>query len=144
MLRVLTSSAPTVDPNIVILSGASEIRSRFTPLQVSGVVVTYMRGLKVAFAFAIATTGLALVVSVFGSWKRLHTGPTPGAESENVVEAGYYREDGRKESGSCLISFWAVVPYGEREIHWHNRLDVAGAIKIQNKNKIWEVVSASL
>lgn len=131
MLRVLLSSAPTVDLNIVILSGASEIRSIFTPLQVSGVVVAYMRGLKIAFALVIAATGLALVLSAFGSWKRLHTGPTPGAESENVVEAGYYGEYGRKESSSCLISFWAVVPYGEREVHWHNRLlYVAGAIKI--------------
>lgn len=34
-----------------------------------------MKGLKMAFAVSITVTGLALIVSLWGVWKRIPTGP---------------------------------------------------------------------
>lgn len=37
-----------------------------------GIVVAYMAGIKVVFALATAGAGLALIISLFSNWKRIH------------------------------------------------------------------------
>ena len=37
-----------------------------------GILAAYMAGIKVVFALATAAAGLALVVSLFSNWKRIH------------------------------------------------------------------------
>lgn len=78
MLKTLPYSAPGVDPTLVIASGATELRNIFPPEQVPGILVAYMKGLKISFAVALAATGLALVVGMFSRWKRLNTAAITG------------------------------------------------------------------
>ncbi|KAF2501646.1 MFS general substrate transporter [Lophium mytilinum] len=72
MVSRLASTAPGVNPATVLVTGATQIRWAFPPAQVPGVVVAYMAGLKVVFAITIGTFGMACLISMFGSWERLH------------------------------------------------------------------------
>jgi len=55
---------PNLEPGYVVAIGATEIRAKFTPEQVLGVVRSYMAGLKDAYALGIALVGCAAVVAV--------------------------------------------------------------------------------
>lgn len=72
MLKVLPFSAPDVNPGLLIATGATQLRTTFTPDQVSGILLAYMAGLKIVFALALAATGIALCVSACNRWKRLN------------------------------------------------------------------------
>lgn len=76
--NTLPTSAPGVDPQLVIGTGATELRNVFSADEVSGILVAYMRGLKISFAIALAATGLSLVITLFGKWKRLNTAAITG------------------------------------------------------------------
>ncbi|KAH6682863.1 putative HC-toxin efflux carrier [Halenospora varia] len=67
----LPQYAPTVDPKFVVTVGVTEIRKVFEANVVPGIVASYMSGLKVAYAIAIASSGVAVVVSVFSKWINL-------------------------------------------------------------------------
>lgn len=56
---------------MIIATGATQIRHVF-PDSVDGILKAYMAGIRVTFAIAIASVGLAFVVSLFSSWKRLN------------------------------------------------------------------------
>ncbi|GJC81460.1 putative efflux pump gsfJ [Colletotrichum liriopes] len=72
ILNTIPSSAPAVDPITVVDTGATQIRTMFPAEQVSGIVLAYMSGIKVAFAISIGATGLACIISLFCRWKRLN------------------------------------------------------------------------
>jgi MFS transporter, DHA2 family, glioxin efflux transporter len=72
LVSVLPTSAPDVDPLAVIATGATELRNAFPAEQVPGILVAYMAGIKVTFAIAIGAVGLAFVISLFSSWRRLN------------------------------------------------------------------------
>lgn len=57
---------------MVVLTGVTQIRTAFPADQVPGILMAYMAGLKVTFAIATGAIGLAFVVSIFSSWKRLN------------------------------------------------------------------------
>ena len=79
LLKVLPHSAPGVNPVAVVLTGATDLRKPFTPEQVAGILVAYMRGLKISFAIGIASTGMALVIiTVFQKWNRLNPAAIAG------------------------------------------------------------------
>ena len=72
LLAKLPEYAPNVDPHIIIATGATQIRTAFPADQVPGILMAYMAGIKVTFAIATAAVGLAFVISIFSSWKRLN------------------------------------------------------------------------
>ncbi|KUI71447.1 Putative HC-toxin efflux carrier TOXA [Cytospora mali] len=78
IVKTIPYSAPGVDPAMLLATGATELRNVFTPEQVPGILVAYMRGLKIVFAISLASVGLSLVVSVFSRWKRLNTAAITG------------------------------------------------------------------
>ena len=79
LLKVLPHSAPDVNPVTVVLTGATDLRKAFTPDQVAGILIAYMRGLKISFAIGIASTGMALVIiTVFQKWNRLNPAAIAG------------------------------------------------------------------
>lgn len=80
MLHTLPTSAPGVNPAMVLATGATQIRTAFPADQIPGILVAYMAGIKVSLAIAIAFVGLATVVILFSPWKRLNR--------EAVKEAG--------------------------------------------------------
>lgn len=85
MSKTLPDIAPGVNPSDVIntAGGASELRSvLFSQDQLPGVLKAYMKGLKSAFAVAIACAALALVVSVFGIWRQIPAGSPEDNEDD--------------------------------------------------------------
>ncbi|KAI9055863.1 hypothetical protein LZ554_000801 [Drepanopeziza brunnea f. sp. 'monogermtubi'] len=73
--NVLQSSvvkyAPSVTPADVLLVGVTEIRSHFDADVVEGIVMSYLKGLKAAYAIAIACSGIAVIFSLFSKWTNL-------------------------------------------------------------------------
>lgn len=67
----MPTNVPNVDPAKVIATGATEIRSAFTANEIPGIVLSYMSGIKAAFAIAIAGAGVALFASASNRWERL-------------------------------------------------------------------------
>lgn len=70
---------PTASPMLVIATGATELRTVFSADQIEGILVAYLDGLKVAFALAIATSGLAFLVAFTPKWMSLKGKVNPGA-----------------------------------------------------------------
>ncbi|KAL2176414.1 major facilitator superfamily domain-containing protein [Thermothelomyces heterothallicus CBS 202.75] len=73
MVHELARSAPSLDPLMVLGTGATQIRDVFPADAVPGIVVAYMQGIKTALALVIGTTGFAFLVSLFSNFKRLNT-----------------------------------------------------------------------
>ncbi|KAJ9633889.1 hypothetical protein H2204_006675 [Knufia peltigerae] len=72
LISTLSSTAPDVNPALVLVTGATEIRKVFPAAQIPGIVAAYMHGLTTVFAICIGTFGAAFLVSLCSSWKRLH------------------------------------------------------------------------
>lgn len=68
-------NAPEVNPQLVIATGASELRSTFTSDVLPGVVQAYMDGLKAVFAVGVGLVGVAFLASFLVPWKRLFGKP---------------------------------------------------------------------
>lgn len=71
MTRHVLHLAPEVSKSTLVLTGATEIRHSFTPVQQPIVIDGYMAGLKVVFAMCIACTGIATVVGFGARWQKL-------------------------------------------------------------------------
>jgi hypothetical protein len=67
----LLETAPTVNPQQVIATGATELRHIFTPEQIPGILDAYMDGLKLTFLLCIVLAAVTLVVSAFPKWVSL-------------------------------------------------------------------------
>lgn len=65
LLSAAVSYAPDVSPEFVLATGASNLRTAFTPEQLPGVVLAYMDGLRDSFTLAIPLSGIAVLVAVF-------------------------------------------------------------------------------
>jgi MFS family permease len=79
LVKVLRHSAPGVDPLTVVHTGATDLRKVFSVDQVSGILIAYMSGLKIAFAIGLASTGVAFVIiTLFQRWNRLNTAAIAG------------------------------------------------------------------
>ncbi|EJU00929.1 hypothetical protein DACRYDRAFT_89378 [Dacryopinax primogenitus] len=79
LLAVLPSSAPSIDPALVLATGASELRIVFPQEVLPGILRAYMGGLQAAFAFAIPLLGLAALLSIFVEWKSIKGHAAVGA-----------------------------------------------------------------
>ncbi|CAK7207725.1 hypothetical protein SEUCBS139899_010536 [Sporothrix eucalyptigena] len=72
MILELPKYAPSVNPAVVVATGATDLWTTFSSDVLPGVLEAYMSGLKVAFAIAIASVGTAFVISLASSWKRIN------------------------------------------------------------------------
>ncbi|KAK4691717.1 MFS transporter, DHA2 family, glioxin efflux transporter, partial [Lecanoromycetidae sp. Uapishka_2] len=73
LLATLPKTAPGVDPHLVTLTGASELRGVFPPHVLPGVLQAYMVGIKAAFAVSVAFSGVAFVSTLTIPTKKLPT-----------------------------------------------------------------------
>jgi hypothetical protein len=71
LIGSLPTRAPGVDPSSVVSVGVTQIRATFSAAQVPGIILAYMDGLKVAYAIAIASAGISVLVSALSKWKNL-------------------------------------------------------------------------
>lgn len=79
VLTELAKTAPEIDPQKVIATGATQIRTAFPPEQVPAVVLAYMAGIKVTLAIAVGLTSFACLIAVFVPRKRLNAEAIQGA-----------------------------------------------------------------
>lgn len=73
MIGRLATSAPDVDPLVLLATGATQIRAVFPPEMVPGIIVAYMAGIKTSLAIAVGAVGVAFAVSLFSNFRRLNT-----------------------------------------------------------------------
>lgn len=73
MVGRLATSAPDINPLMVLGTGATQIRAVFPAEQIPGILVAYMAGIKTALAIAVGAAGVAFVISLFSNFKRLNT-----------------------------------------------------------------------
>ena len=79
LMKVLPHSAPGINPLIVVKTGATDLRTAFAADIVPGILEAYMRGLKIAFAIGLASTGVAfIIITLFQKWNRLNTAAIAG------------------------------------------------------------------
>ena len=62
LITTVPFTAPTVNPMQLISTGATQIRTAFTPEELPGILIAYMDGITVTFAMAIAGTGAAFLL----------------------------------------------------------------------------------
>ena len=58
----LLMSVPDVSPAVLIYTGTTQLRSTFSVVQMPGILVVYMAGIKAAFAVSIAMARVAFVI----------------------------------------------------------------------------------
>uniref|UniRef100_A0A093V816 Putative HC-toxin efflux carrier TOXA n=1 Tax=Talaromyces marneffei PM1 TaxID=1077442 RepID=A0A093V816_TALMA len=73
LLATLPKTAPSVDPGLVLITGASDLQNVFQPDVLPGVLLAYMVGIKTAFVVAIAFCGTACLCSLAVPMKKLPT-----------------------------------------------------------------------
>lgn len=78
MMSELVKTAPDVDAQRVIGTGATQIRHAFPSHQVPAIVLAYMAGIKVTFALVVAIMGVTCVLAVFIPRKRLNAHAVQG------------------------------------------------------------------
>ncbi|KAG5915033.1 hypothetical protein E4U42_000174 [Claviceps africana] len=69
--HVMQHDATHIDKTTLVLTGATEIRSVFPPEQQPLIIAGYMKGLRVVFAMCVAASGLATLVGLSTTWRRL-------------------------------------------------------------------------
>ena len=63
LVKVLTHSAPGVKPAAVVSTGATDLRKVFLADQLFGILVAYSSELKIAFAIALASSGMTFIIT---------------------------------------------------------------------------------
>lgn len=74
LVSSLATNAPGVDPQLVVFTGAAQLRSVFHSDQLPGILLAYMDGIKASFAVAVGMVGLAFLMSFLVPWKKLPVG----------------------------------------------------------------------
>ena len=85
LLATLPTSAPSVNPQLVLLTGASELQRVFGPDVLPGVLEAYMVGIKAAFAVALAFCGVAFLCSLAIPMQKLPSHATGEADASTTV-----------------------------------------------------------
>ncbi|CVL01421.1 related to major facilitator (MFS1) transporter [Fusarium proliferatum] len=72
IIHKLSSTAPTIDPDLVTETGATTLRQNFSGAELNGILHAYVWGIKVAFAITIAACGITVIASLFTRWTNIH------------------------------------------------------------------------
>ena len=79
LIQRLPVTAPSVDPSLVIATGATQLRHVFTEEQIPGILAAYMDGLKLTFALVVALSGITLPIALAAKWKSIQPSGTTAA-----------------------------------------------------------------
>ena len=79
LLSSLATNAPGVTRSSVLATGATELRTVFSGDNLTGVLESYVDGLQIAFAIAIATAGTSFLVAFAAPWQRIDAKKASGA-----------------------------------------------------------------
>lgn len=85
MINNLPKTAPSINPALVVGTGATDLRKVFSEDQIPGILVAYMQGLKTSFAMGIASSGIAFIIIVlFQRWNKLNIAAIAGGGAFNI------------------------------------------------------------
>ena len=68
-----------IDAGAVVAAGATSVRASFPPRQVHGILLSYMAGLKAAWAMGVAFAGLTFLLAFLTPWRSIKSTDKPGA-----------------------------------------------------------------
>jgi hypothetical protein len=71
LIKHFVQNLPELNGVLALSTGATQIRTAFTPEQIPIVIDGYIAGLQTVFAITTAAFGFAALVGLMGSWKRL-------------------------------------------------------------------------
>lgn len=71
MLSEIATRVPGVSPQLVVATGATELRTTFTAQQLPGILNAYMVGLRVPFAITIACACVTFVIAFLPRWESI-------------------------------------------------------------------------
>lgn len=91
LFNTLAVKSPEINPAAVFGIGASDVQKTFSKQELPGIDSSYMKGLHMAFALAIAMAGAATLVAAGQSWFRLKT---PDEEEPRVSNIETEKEIG--------------------------------------------------
>jgi len=83
LIKHFAANLPELNPGLALSTGATQIRTAFTPEQFPIVIEGYIAGLQTVFAITTAAFGFAALVGLLGSWKRLR-----GEDIKRVQDGG--------------------------------------------------------
>jgi hypothetical protein len=72
LLSELARIAPEINPQMVVGTGATQIRNVFPADQIPQIVLAYMAGIKVTLAISLGLTGFTCVIVAFVPRARLN------------------------------------------------------------------------
>ena len=71
LISSLASNAPDVSVPQVVETGATSLREVFSGVQLAGIVASYLEGIRLSFAIAIALIGASLIAAVLAPFKKV-------------------------------------------------------------------------
>ena len=78
--------APSVDPNVLLHLGATQLREQYAGDELQSVLMAYMDGLKVAFAIAVALLGMGFLLALAPKWNAFRPGQEEAANAGSKSE----------------------------------------------------------
>jgi len=69
LLARIPNTAPSVDPALLIVTGATELRRVFSTAEIPGVIAAYMDGPKVTFLLVIAFAVVTMQIALCAKWQ---------------------------------------------------------------------------
>ncbi|KAH8655978.1 DNA repair protein RAD50 [Tricladium varicosporioides] len=89
LITSLPLTNPSINPLKIFGTGISDIQTSFPAQELPGINISYMKGLRMAFAMAVAMSGAATVVAGTQNWFRLEkpemVSPSPRGDQEQGV-----------------------------------------------------------
>ncbi|EJU00927.1 MFS multidrug transporter [Dacryopinax primogenitus] len=79
LLKTVARTVPSINPTLVIATGATDLHSVFSADVLPAILHAYMDGLKDVYALAVACLGIAAVFSVFVEWRNIKGQAVAGA-----------------------------------------------------------------
>ncbi|KAL8667149.1 MAG: hypothetical protein Q9168_007327 [Polycauliona sp. 1 TL-2023] len=79
LISSLPANAPGVSTTQAVQTGASALRDVFSGAQLTGIVASYLEGIKLSFAIAVALLGASVFAGVMAPWKRIDSTQAHGA-----------------------------------------------------------------
>ncbi|KAF5859014.1 hypothetical protein ETB97_003505 [Aspergillus alliaceus] len=86
LTRRIQQTVPGLPPSAVMSAGASNIRTIFSPAQLSSILTAYIDGVKGTFAVATALLAMSAPLALLPKWERLRPERPLLTDSEMAVE----------------------------------------------------------
>jgi hypothetical protein len=102
LLQAVRTNVPSMDPKIVVATGANSISSIFPADVLPGILKSYTQALRLTFALGIPLSGVAFILSFFQPWFRFDKGQKTESKADTEKEADVENTNEPKEISSTM------------------------------------------